>query len=166
MVPAFYINNTAIINKSNPVLKKLVESTHLDKTNKRSLICTATEHIFENNSYCKDYENKIMMTFNLDDSLEYILSNKKGTCSEFSHLAIGVLRSFNIPCKFISGIIVKDNSLCSHAWIEAFIEEEGWLSADPLSGTIGKNENYIKLYEGRDFNDILPSLIGFNSRLV
>ncbi|MBI3588049.1 hypothetical protein HY095_02550 [Candidatus Micrarchaeota archaeon] len=95
--------------------------------------------------------------------------NKVGTCDEYSHLLVSMLRDANISAKFVAGFVCSAN--CSspgqwgpHAWVEAAVNGE-WVPADPTFNEVGfLDATHVKFAEGRDQNDIKEqvSTVAFN----
>jgi len=80
------------------------------------------------------------------------LKRKQGTCSEYTNVFIAVMRSKDIPAKFIVGC----NALMSggyHAWAEFYLEGIGWVPVDPQYGLFPGSAQMIKLFWGKDFTD-------------
>jgi transglutaminase-like putative cysteine protease len=89
----------------------------------------------------------------IDDLLEH----KKGVCQDFAHLLIGLLRSFGIPARYVSGYIHRPGKESqSHAWCEAWFAEHGWFGFDPTNDS-QVNEHFVKVAIGRDYTDVPPN---------
>ncbi len=63
---------------------------------------------------------------------------KKGDCTEYSHLFVALCRAKNIPARAISGYIIKFNKTPKHAWAEVYLQNYGWVPFDP---TLGDKKN-------------------------
>lgn len=77
----------------------------------------------------------------------------------FAHAMLGILRQLQIPCRYISGYRVSGRSETldsSHAWLEAYVNESGWLGFDPSRGQ-RTDANYITNCVGRDYSDCPPT---------
>lgn len=73
----------------------------------------------------------------------------KGVCQDFSNVVLAILRSRNIPCRYISGFIPGEGE--THAWIE--VNDNGiWYAIDPTRRHLIESD-YLKIAQGRDFND-------------
>ena len=73
----------------------------------------------------------------------------KGVCQDFSNVVLAILRSRNIPCRYISGFIPGEGE--THAWIE--VNDNGiWYAIDPTRKHLIESD-YLKIAQGRDFND-------------
>ncbi len=100
---------------------------------------------------------------------QWVYQNKVGTCDEYSHLLISMLRSANIPAKFVAGFVCSANCTESknwglHAWVEAFADGK-WVPVDPtFNEAILLDATHLKFAEGKDQDDIKEQLsaTGFN----
>lgn len=96
------------------------------------------------------------------------LSLRAGVCQDFAHVLIGVLRMRGLPARYVSGYLVPGAAAnpntkqeeviggqASHAWVEAFLPESGWIGFDP---TLGKPVGFrhIRVATGRDYGDVPP----------
>jgi hypothetical protein len=89
-------------------------------------------------------------SFAWDDSALKSLKLKKGVCQDYVFLTLSLLRSLDIPSRFVEGVANGQN----HAWVEAKINGD-WLIMDPTwgSGYIDPNNRFIKHYD-KSFFDI------------
>ena len=100
----------------------------------------------------------------VDSPIDTALENRRGVCQDFSHIMIALLRRASIPARYISGYISqdpermdeKDLSGASHAWVEAFLPETGWIGCDPTNSSI-VSDNHIRIAVGRDYADVPPT---------
>ncbi|PCF97118.1 transglutaminase family protein [Vreelandella nigrificans] len=113
----------------------------------------------------------IYETFEYDPSfttlatpLSDVLTNRRGVCQDFAHVAIGALRSLGLPARYISGYLETQpppgqprliGADASHAWLATWIPEWGWLALDPTNGTVA-GEQHPVLAWGRDYADVAP----------
>lgn len=101
-------------------------------------------------------------------SIADCLETRSGVCQDFSHLLLAVLRSRQIPARYVSGYLVPKQTddqqgamerviggLASHAWAQAFIPETGWVGLDPTAGEFVE-ERHIRIAYGRDYGDVPP----------
>ena len=104
-------------------------------------------------------------------SIEDSLALNAGVCQDFAHLLLGVLRSRGIPARYVSGYLVPDSERAngargtnleeviggqaSHAWVEAYLPNTGWIGLDP---TLGKPValRHVRIAYGRDYGDVAP----------
>lgn len=76
---------------------------------------------------------------------------------------IALVRQIGIPCRYVSGYLFHrledhDRSAedATHAWVEAFLPELGWVGFDPTNNLLAA-ERHIKVAVGRDYADVPPS---------
>jgi transglutaminase-like putative cysteine protease len=114
--------------------------------------------------YCKYvYENfeYIKGVTTVETTLDEIWKIKAGVCQDFAHILMEMLRVVNIPARYVSGYICTSKSTsmrgegATHAWVEAYIPNYGWLGLDPTNNIIA-NENHVRLAVGRNFTDCTP----------
>ncbi|HMP89614.1 MAG TPA: transglutaminase family protein [Kiritimatiellia bacterium] len=96
--------------------------------------------------------------------LRDVLEHKRGVCQDFAHLAIGCLRSFGIPARYISGYLETQpppgqaklvGADASHAWLSVYTPDAGWIELDPTNNQRPDNR-YIVIGWGRDYSDLPP----------
>jgi transglutaminase-like putative cysteine protease len=91
--------------------------------------------------------------------LEQFLDQGIGVCQDFVHVMLGVCRAVGIPARYVSGYIYAGQDFlgaaATHAWLEAFVPNTGWIGLDPTNNVL-ETENHIKIGIGRDYDDIPP----------
>lgn len=88
----------------------------------------------------------------------------EGVCQDKSHLALGMLRSLGVPCRYLSGLLTGQTGE-THSWLEFLHPEEGWLGADPTRGVVlPPARDYVRFGVGRDYTDVSPVSGSFLSR--
>ena len=93
---------------------------------------------------------------NIQTKAREALALGAGVCQDKSHILIGFLRSLGIPARYVSGVLV-DTPGDTHAWVEAYWPNVGWIPSDPTHNRIFDLENYyVKFGHGRDYNDVSP----------
>jgi transglutaminase-like putative cysteine protease len=110
-------------------------------------------------------------TTKADSPIELALTTKAGVCQDFSHIMIALVRSrLQIPCRYVSGYLfhgegANDRSVSSatHAWIEAFLPELGWVGFDPTNDLVA-GDRHIRTAIGRDYADVPPTHGVFRGR--
>lgn len=82
-----------------------------------------------------------------------------GVCQDFSHIFIAIARAIGIPSRYVSGhLFRRDGQVvqeAAHAWVEAWIEDLGWVAFDPSNG-ISADDAYIRIAAGLDYRDAAP----------
>jgi transglutaminase-like putative cysteine protease len=95
----------------------------------------------------------------IDTPLLEVLHNRRGVCQDFAHVMIGCLRSLGLAARYVSGYIRSDSrfqgAAASHAWVQVFDPENGWLSFDPTNNMV-PSDSHITLAWGRDYGDVTP----------
>lgn len=85
----------------------------------------------------------------IETTAEEAFLNGKGVCQDFSQIYICLLRLFNIPARYVCGLIVGEGQ--SHAWVEAACDGS-YFALDPTHNREITDE-YIKFGVGRDAKD-------------
>jgi transglutaminase-like putative cysteine protease len=99
-----------------------------------------------------------------DSPIAVALEAKAGVCQDFTHIMIALVRSrLQVPCRYVSGYLYhgdehKDRSASSatHAWIEAFLPELGWVGFDPTNDLVA-GDRHIRTAIGCDYADVPPT---------
>jgi transglutaminase-like putative cysteine protease len=93
-----------------------------------------------------------------------VLALRRGVCQDFAHLMISCLRSMGLAARYVSGYILnrappgKKKLLgadASHAWVQVYCPDLGWLAFDPTNGKVADLE-FVTLGWGREFSDVTP----------
>lgn len=96
--------------------------------------------------------------------LETVLEHKRGVCQDFAQLAIGCIRSYGLPARYVSGYIETlppaggqklVGADASHAWFSVFLPEIGWMDFDPTNDQV-PGDQHITVAWGRDYSDVTP----------
>jgi len=90
---------------------------------------------------------------------EQVLAHPRGVCQDYTHLMLGILRQQQLPCRYVSGYLDQGQHMVgatqTHAWLEAFIPNMGWVGFDPTNHLMA-NERYLKIADGLDYRDCSP----------
>jgi len=86
---------------------------------------------------------------------------RRGVCQDFTHLAVGTLRSLGIPARYVSGYLHPDENANvglenvgeSHAWVEAWVGD--WFGIDPTNAAPA-GTRHVVVAQGRDYSDVPP----------
>ena len=84
-----------------------------------------------------------------------------GVCQDYTHVALGALRSIGLPARYVSGYLHpgRDGSGAgtvtgeSHSWVEWWCGS--WVSYDPTQGC-RLTDHYVRVGQGRDYGDVAP----------
>ncbi len=112
-----------------------------------------SEYVYNNFSYQPGITN-------VETKLEDVWKMKAGVCQDFAHMLLIFLRMFDMPSRYVSGYVCpKDKEMrgegATHAWVETFIPNYGWLGIDPTNNCI-VDDQHIRLATGRNFADCTP----------
>ncbi|WP_322494898.1 transglutaminase family protein [Chloroflexus sp.] len=102
-------------------------------------------------------------TTRVDSPIDEALLARKGVCQDFAHIMIALVRRIGIPCRYVSGYLfhrIEDHDRseedATHAWVEAYLPELGWVGFDPTNDLIA-GERHIRVAVGRDYADVPPT---------
>ena len=101
---------------------------------------------------------------NVNTTLTDLLALRAGVCQDFTHLAVGVLRSLGLPARYVSGYLETspppgkaklEGSDASHAWASMMVPDGTWIDFDPTNDHFC-DSRYVVTAWGRDFRDVSP----------
>lgn len=117
----------------------------------------------ELNSAIYDHFDYAPNTTRVDSPIEEALQTRQGVCQDFAHIMIALVRQLRIPCRYVSGYLYHEDQChdrspagASHAWVEAYLGEAGWVELDPTNNLLGC-ERHIRVAVGRDYADVPPT---------
>lgn len=98
---------------------------------------------------------------------EEIFDQRQGVCQDFAHLTIAMLRSLEVPARYVSGYLYAADqtdavqpqstelAVQTHAWVEVLLPNGDWWAIDPTNPQpVG--ELHVKIGHGRDYEDVMP----------
>jgi transglutaminase-like putative cysteine protease len=99
----------------------------------------------------------------VDSPIDDALEARRGVCQDFAHIMIALVRELRVPCRYVSGYLFhgredQDRSAAdaTHAWVEAFMPELGWVGFDPTNNLLA-GERHIRTAIGKDYADVPPT---------
>jgi transglutaminase-like putative cysteine protease len=99
----------------------------------------------------------------VDSPIDEALKKRQGVCQDFAHIMTALVRELGMPCRYVSGYLFHrlqdhDRSAedATHAWVEAFLPELGWVGFDPTNNLVA-GERHIRVAVGRDYADVPPT---------
>ncbi len=105
----------------------------------------------------------------IDTPVAEALRRRTGVCQDFAQVMIAVLRSAEIPARYVTGYIETENQRQasvgaaplvgaseSHAWVDVFLPGGFWWSLDPTNDCVA-GERHVKVALGRDYHDSTPT---------
>ena len=96
------------------------------------------------------------LTAEVSQNASWVLENKFGVCDELTSLFVSLLRSLNIPARFVTGQSYTNliNDFGNHAWAEVYFPGYGWIPFDPTYGQLGYvDSTHIKMKTGQDVKE-------------
>jgi transglutaminase-like putative cysteine protease len=102
-------------------------------------------------------------TTKVDSPIDDALEARRGVCQDFAHIMITLVRRLKIPCRYVSGYLFHEDKAhdrspagATHAWVEAYLGDMGWVSFDPTNNLLGC-ERHVRVAVGRDYADVPPT---------
>jgi transglutaminase-like putative cysteine protease len=110
----------------------------------------------------------------LSTSVSNVLKTRTGVCQDFAQVMLAVLRSAEMPARYVTGYIETEGQRRaaeakepgrfkrlvgaseSHAWVEVNLPGGFWWGLDPTNNCEA-GERHVKLAIGRDFHDSTPT---------
>jgi transglutaminase-like putative cysteine protease len=150
MVPSHFATPTVL-------LEKLAEELDLRRRgNPLDLLRELNSRLYEKFDYAPN-------TTEVDSPIDDALQSRRGVCQDFAHIMITLVRQLKIPCRYVSGYLFhEDKSMdrspagATHAWVEAYLGEAGWVGFDPTNNLEGC-DRHVRVALGRDYADVPPT---------
>jgi transglutaminase-like putative cysteine protease len=81
----------------------------------------------------------------------------RGVCQDHAHAFIAGCRARGIPARYVSGYVHPGDAphAASHAWADAWVEGEGWISID-VTHRCFASDHLCRLAVGRDYDSACP----------
>lgn len=105
----------------------------------------------------------VQLSTQVDSPIDQALESQQGVCQDFAHIMVGVARLAGIPARYVSGYLYhrqgagdRSSADASHAWMEAYLPDLGWLGFDPTNNILVE-ERHIRVCLGRDYKDVPPT---------
>jgi transglutaminase-like putative cysteine protease len=98
----------------------------------------------------------------VDSPIDEAIEARCGVCQDFAHIFIALARPLGIPARYVSGYLFRDvargqaSEDATHAWVEAFLPDLGWIGFDPANSLLAE-EAHIRVAVGRDYGDVPPT---------
>lgn len=150
MLPSLYARPTELLEK----LRERLDSKR--RGNPLELLQELNTQMYEFFEYAPN-------TTKVDSPIDEALESRQGVCQDFAHIMIALVRQLKIPCRYVSGYLfhadsAKDRSPAgaTHAWVEAYLGELGWVAFDPTNNLPGC-ERHVRVAIGRDYADVPPT---------
>jgi transglutaminase-like putative cysteine protease len=143
--------------RSTPLLEEFAAELGLERSaDPLTVLRRLTKELCERFSYMPSATR-------VDSPIDDALRKRAGVCQDFAHIMIALVRRLGIPCRYVSGYLspnpdAPDRSLAgvTHAWVEAWLPELGWVGFDPTNNAIA-GPRHIVVAVGRDYGDVPPT---------
>lgn len=93
-------------------------------------------------------------------TIEDALNQCAGVCQDIAQITIGMLRLIGIPARYVNGYLhvpnLKSSTAESHAWLEFYSQEFGWVPYDP-TGNVLPGEHHVVVATGRHYDEVPPN---------
>ncbi len=150
MVPSHFATPSVLLDK-------LAEELDLRRRgNPLELLRELNSKLYEKFDYAPN-------TTEVDSPIDDALQSRRGVCQDFAHIMITLVRQLKIPCRYVSGYLYhEDKSMdrspagATHAWVEAYLGELGWVAFDPTNNLEGC-DRHVRVALGRDYSDVPPT---------
>lgn len=148
-----YLQPTTYVNSHSETTKRVADSLFTGKEKTmvemlRKALAISSSLKFDNQLAQRIYNGEVNCA-NSDDALK----SKEGTCSECTNIFLALMRSRNIPARFVSGMVFNQGNMTFHAWAEVWFDGFGWWAVDPQTGNEMTPYYFYKLHTGVDFHD-------------
>lgn len=84
---------------------------------------------------------------------------KRGVCQDLTHIFIAAARQLGVPARYIGGHFYRADGVTAqdagHAWVEAYIDNLGWVGFDPTNG-ISTTDAHVRVAAGLDYLGAAP----------
>jgi transglutaminase-like putative cysteine protease len=108
----------------------------------------------------------------IDTPITTVMETRRGVCQDFAQVMIGILRSAEIPARYVVGYIETESqrqatrktrkpkkligAAESHAWVEVGMPGGEWWPWDPTNDCVA-GARHVKVASGRDYLDCTPT---------
>ncbi|MEP7271682.1 MAG: transglutaminase family protein [Acidobacteriota bacterium] len=148
--PSVFVDRTAMLDD-------FAKELALDRTvDPLSLLLRINAEIFHAFQYTPQ-------STQVDSPIDDALRARRGVCQDFAHIMLALVRPLGIPARYVSGYLYqgeknRDRSEvgASHAWIEAWLPQLGWIGFDPTNNLVVEMRHVITA-AGRDYSDVPPT---------
>ncbi|MFH0796664.1 MAG: transglutaminase domain-containing protein [Candidatus Omnitrophota bacterium] len=154
-----YLEPTPLVQADNEEVRTLSRQLISGATTESEAVRSIMNWVVDNITYQSEPPEK--------DAL-WTLKNKRGNCTNYSHLSLALLRSVGIPARAVAGLALKkhwsvpiaggtltqDMQEGWHAWIEVYYPRIGWLPYDPQQTQDFVSSHHIRAQTGLDLKEI------------
>ncbi len=161
-----YLKSVDLVRSDHPEIVSMSRKLAQGLTTEYDVVTAIMNYVADNIKYAHNPKSFDVL---------YTLETKSGNCTNFAHLALALLRAAGIPARMVGGVGLKERwsvptpqgnlvqgfGQGSHAWIEIYFPDLGWLSYDPQQSKQFTSTRHIKRTHGLDLNTIADSWSAF-----
>lgn len=147
----------SLFARPTDLLEKLAQELELTRR------CNAYDLLSEMNVKLYEMFDYVPNSTAVDSPIDDALRTRSGVCQDFAHIMITLARKLKIPCRYVSGYLYhEDKSMdrspsgATHAWVEAYLGDLGWIAFDPTNNLVGC-DRHVRVAVGRDYADVPPT---------
>jgi transglutaminase-like putative cysteine protease len=152
--PALYREPDRLVPLSG-VIKQIADQESAGHASRDEKIHAFYDYVYRTMTYNKDGTG-----WGRGDAI-WACTNKRGNCTDFHSLLIGMLHSQDIPARFLIGFPVPDGAEGDvagyHCWAEVYDDKHGWV---PVDASEAKKKNLKDAYFGTLPNDRIEFTLG------
>jgi transglutaminase-like putative cysteine protease len=97
---------------------------------------------------------------NVKTTADDALALGQGVCQDYTHVMLAAARCLGLPARYVSGYLYNPKTptdeQATHAWLDIYIPEWGWLALDPTHDT-PQTPRHVRVAVGRDYADVSPT---------
>ncbi|MAE62415.1 MAG: hypothetical protein CMJ49_13795 [Planctomycetaceae bacterium] len=120
-------------------LQSIADQIVGDTAGPAAIIKRIEQHFHQN----YEYEFNMELRTNKDPVIEFLEDKDAGYCEYFASAATLLLRTQDIPARYVTGFVAHEPSLDNnywiarnrdaHAWVEAYLPDQGWVIVEPTT---------------------------------
>jgi hypothetical protein len=125
------------IQSTHPSIRAQAQSITQGLTTKEQQAYAVNQWVYQNLTK--------VPTVSIPSALD-VLQHRQGDCNEHTYLATALLRSIQIPCRIMVGVVHMKGAFYYHAWPSVYLD--GWHDMDPTFGQNTADATHIALTMG------------------
>ncbi len=146
-----YVKESKTVTSNDPNIRRL--ASELAEGEDDLFIVVSKIAVWTKNNINYSLET---LTEKVSQDASWVLENRKGVCDELTSLFVAMLRSINIPARFVTGQAYTSvfEDFGNHAWAEVYFPGYGWVPFDPTYGQIGYvDSTHISMKDSIDVSE-------------
>ncbi|MFP4190299.1 MAG: transglutaminase-like domain-containing protein [Candidatus Woesearchaeota archaeon] len=146
-----YLQSAELIDSDDPEVAAKAAELVEGIDDYYEVVLTLARWVNENVDY-----NLSTLNEDAERSASWVLQTRRGVCAEMTSLFVAMLRSLDIPARYVSGVSYTDSELFdfnwgAHGWADVYFPGHGWVPFDVTYGQYGYvDPSHMKLRETLD----------------